>query len=87
MQLEGQEFDAFFCSPLQRAAVTGRIIWAGRQGTAQATLSDHLQPQRHQRPCCSALILASDWQRHEEQLCACKLRCLHTAANTCSSNL
>lgn len=43
MQLEGQDFDAFFCSPLQRAAVTGRIIWAGRQGSAQATLLDPLK--------------------------------------------
>lgn len=36
MQLDGEEFDAFFCSPLQRAAVTGEIIWAGRRGAAQA---------------------------------------------------
>jgi broad specificity phosphatase PhoE len=52
MQLEGQEFDAFFCSPLQRAAVTGRIIWAGRQGTAQATLSDPLEPSAAPRTMC-----------------------------------
>lgn len=38
MQLEGQQFDAFFCSPLQRAAVTGGIIWAGRRGSPQARL-------------------------------------------------
>lgn len=36
LQLESEEFDAFFSSPLQRAAVTGEIIWGGRQGAVQA---------------------------------------------------
>ncbi len=36
-QLEGEQFDAFFSSPLQRAAVTGDIIWGGRAGSAQVS--------------------------------------------------
>ena len=38
-QLEGERFDSFFCSPLQRAVVTGETVWADRPGTAQVLIT------------------------------------------------